>query len=129
MSAGVRPACAKARGPVQAVAEWVMSMSPPDWPLTEADMARTCTRGCFKPLARSGCTSTTAPPPSVTTQQSARRSGSATRGEASTSSTVITWRSSAFGLCCAWCDMATLIQASCSAVVPKSCMWRMAHMA
>ena len=35
----------------------------------------------------------------------------------------------ACGLYCAWCEAATLIQASCSLVVPYSCMWRMAHMA
>jgi hypothetical protein len=34
----------------------------------------------------------------------------------------------ACGLCCAWCEAATLIQASCSLVVPNSCMWRMATM-
>ena len=69
-----------------------------------------------------------APPPSVMTQQSSRCSGSATIGEFTTSSTVTTSRSMACGLCCAWCEAATLIQASCSDVVPNSCMWRIAHM-
>ncbi|MCY1250578.1 hypothetical protein D9M72_642290 [compost metagenome] len=32
----------------------------------------------------------------------------------------------AWGLCCAWAAAATLIQASCSEVVPNSCMWRAA---
>ena len=70
-----------------------------------------------------------APPPSVTTQQSSRCSGSAIMGEASTSATVTTSRSMAWGLCCAWWLAATLIHASCSEVVPNSCMWRAAHIA
>ena len=56
-----------------------------------------------------------APPPSLITQQSSRCSGSAIIGELTTSSTVTTSRSIACGLCCAWCEAATLIQASCSA--------------
>ena len=35
----------------------------------------------------------------------------------------------ACGLCWAWCEAATLIQASCSLVVPYWCMWRIAHIA
>ena len=35
----------------------------------------------------------------------------------------------ACGLCCAWCDAATLTQASWALVVPNWCMWRMAAMA
>ena len=70
-----------------------------------------------------------APPPSLMTQQSSRCSGSAIIGELTTSSTVTTSRSIACGLCCAWCEAATLIQASCSLVVPYSCMWRIAAIA
>ncbi len=35
----------------------------------------------------------------------------------------------AWGLCCAWCEAATLIQASCSAVVPYWNIWRIATIA
>ena len=79
--------------------------------------------------ATSGLTTTMAPPPSVITQQSRRCSGSEIIGELTTSSTVTTSRSRAWGLCCAWCEAATLIQASCSLVVPYSCMCRIAAMA
>ena len=70
-----------------------------------------------------------APPPSVMTQQSRRWSGSEIIGELTTSATVTTSRSRASGLCCAWCEAATLIQASCSLVVPYWCMCRIAAMA
>jgi hypothetical protein len=63
------------------------------------------------------------------TQQSSRCSGSAIIGEPTTSFTVTTSRTIACGLCCAWCDAATRIHASCSLVVPCSCMWRMAAIA
>ena len=46
-----------------------------------------------------GMATGTAPPPSVITQQSSRCSGSAIIGELTTSSTVTTSRSSAWGLC------------------------------
>jgi hypothetical protein len=85
--------------------------------------------GRFKLRAISGFTTTSAPPPSVMTQQSSRCSGLAMIGERTTSSTVTTSRSSACSLCCACCEAATLIQASCSLVVPYSCMWRCAHIA
>src|SRR5882724_8753112 len=49
-------------------------------------------------LAISGLTTTRAPPPSVMTQQSSRCKGSATIGELTTSSTVVTFRSNASGL-------------------------------
>src|ERR1700723_977583 len=68
------------------------------------------------------------PPPSVTTQQSMRCNGSAIIGELSTSSTVTTSGNIACGLYCAWWEAATLIQASCSLVVPNSCICRRAHM-
>ena len=50
-------------------------------------------------------------------------------GELTTSSTVTTSRSSAWGLCWACWEAATLIQASCALVVPYWCMWRMAAIA
>src|SRR2546422_577017 len=67
---------------------------------------------------------TGAPPPSVLMQQSSRCSGSEIIGELSTSSTVTAYGNIAFGLCWAWVDAATLIQASCSLVVPYSYMCR-----
>src|SRR3982750_1775158 len=87
------------------------------------------TLGRLSLAAISGATTTIAPPPSVMTQQSSRCSGSEMIGEFTTSSTVTTSFSSACGLYCAWCEAATLIQASCSEVVPNSYMWRIAHMA
>jgi hypothetical protein len=87
------------------------------------------TSGRFRLLATSGEVTITAPPPSLITQQSSRCSGSVTIGEFTTSSTVTTFFSIACGLCWAWCEAATLIQASCSLVVPNSYMWRVAHMA
>jgi hypothetical protein len=63
------------------------------------------------------------------TQQSRRCSGVETIGEFTTSSTVTTSRSMACGLYWACVLAATLIQASCSLVVPYSYMWRAAHMA
>ena len=105
------------------------SILPPIWCFGASPAPRTLTRGRDSRLATSGLTTTSAPPPSVITQQSRRCSGSAIIGELTTSSTVTTSRSSACGLCWAWWDAATLIQASCWLVVPYSCMWRMAHMA
>ena len=46
----------------------------------------------------------------------------------STCSTVTTSRRKACSFHWAWVLAATLIQASCSLVVPYSYMWRMAHM-
>src|ERR1700710_2613292 len=89
----------------------------------------TLTSGRFRLLAISGFVRIRAPPPSEMTQQSSRCSGVETIGELTTSSTVTTSRSIALGLYCAWVDAATLIQASCSEVVPNSYMWRWAHMA
>src|SRR5205814_3469057 len=79
--------------------------------------------------ATSGLTTISAPPPSVTTQQSSRCNGSHIIGDASTSSTETLLRSSAWGLYWAWCEAATLTQASCSLVVPNSYMCRIAHIA
>src|SRR4029450_1969885 len=62
----------------------------------------------------------------VMAQTWSRCSGSEIIGELMTSSTVTTSRKSAFGLCCACCEAATLIQASCALVVPYWCMCRMA---
>src|SRR5690242_2491913 len=80
-------------------------------------------------FAISGRATITAPPPSLITQQSSRWRGSEIIGEPTTSATVTTSRSIACGLCWAWCEAATLIQASCSLVVPNSCMCRMAAIA
>src|SRR5438132_310421 len=65
-----------------------------------------------------GLATTRAPPRSVMTQESSRCSGSEIIGELTTSSTVTTSRSRACELCWAWCEAATLIQASCALVVP-----------
>ena len=102
---------------------------PPIWVFTNSPAPISLTLGRLSLAAISGATTTMAPPPSVMTQQSSRCSGSEIIGEFTTSSTVTTSRNSACSLYCAWCEAATLIQASCSAVVPNSYMWRMAHMA
>jgi hypothetical protein len=69
---------------------------------------------------------TQAAPPSEITQQSRTWSGSATSRDESTSSTVIGSRCWAWGLCAAWARIVTAISASCSEVVPYSCMCRCA---
>ena len=70
---------------------------------------------------------TSAPPPSVTRQQSRTPSGSQTRGAASTSSIVSVVARPRAGRCAAaHCRAATATSASCSGVVPNSCMWRAA---
>jgi hypothetical protein len=104
-------------------------MRPPIWSFVASPAPSRRTRGRCRRFATSGCTTTSAPPPSVMTQQSSRCRGSAIIGDATTSSTVTTSRSRACGLCCAWCEAATLIHASCSLVVPNSCMCRIAHIA
>ena len=102
---------------------------PPIWVFTNSPAPISLTLGRLSLAAISGATTTMAPPPSVMTQQSSRCSGSEIIGEFTTCSTVTTSRSNACSLYCAWCEAATLIQASCSAVVPNSYMWRVAHMA
>src|SRR5260370_208940 len=87
------------------------------------------TLGRFRLFATSGPATMIAPPPSLMTQQSSRCSGSAIIGELTTSSTGTTARSIACGLCCAWGEAATLIQASCSLLVAYCCMDRHAHIA
>jgi hypothetical protein len=67
-----------------------------------------------------------APPPSEIMQQSSRWSGDEIMREASTSSTVIGSRYFALGLSPACRRMVTAISASCSLVVPYSCMCRCA---
>ena len=59
-------------------------------------------------------------------QQSSRCSGVAIIGEASTSATSIGSRKRASGLFAALARHCTAICASCSGVVPNSCMWRVA---
>src|ERR1035437_1406648 len=129
MSADATCASAYAWPPEARPPEYVKSKRPPLWCLTVSPAPLILTSGRRSDFAISGRATINAPPPSVMTQQSRRCRGSATIGEASTSLTVSTSRSSAFGLCCAWWEAATLIQASCSLVVPYSYMWRMAHMA
>ena len=70
-----------------------------------------------------------APPPSEITQQSSLCNGSAIMRELRTSSTVIGSRYCASGLRPANSRTPTAISASCSDVVPYSCMWRRAAMA
>ena len=64
----------------------------------------------------------TAPPASVTRQQSSRWNGQAISRELSTSSMVIGSRIAAFGFIAAHLRVATATSASCSLVVPNSCM-------
>ncbi len=129
MSCGVTPASSNAALPDQAAPEKVRSTSPPDCPFTASPAPMTPTSGRARLFATSARVNTNAPPPSLITQQSSRCSGSATMGELSTSSTVTSSRSMACGLCRAWWEAATLTQASCSLVVPNSCMCRIAHIA
>ena len=72
---------------------------------------------------------TSAPPPSLMMQQSSRCSGDEMIREASTSSTVIGSRYLAAGFIEACRRIVTAISASCSEVVPYSCMWRCATIA
>src|SRR6266849_7146769 len=118
MSDGVTPASAKARGPDQVAPEEATSTLPPMVCFVAYPAPRTRTAGLRSARAISERVTTTAPPPSVITQQSSRCSGSAIRGDSTTSLTVTTFRSGACGLCCACWDAATLIQANCSLVVP-----------
>ena len=76
--------------------------------------------------ARSAEVTTTAPPASVTRQQSSRWSGHEIMRDASTSSTVSGSRIMARGFSCAHFRVATATSASCSLVVPNSCMCRAA---
>ena len=101
---------------------------PPRGPFGASPAPSTRTFGRFSDLATSGEVTISAPPPSVTTQQSSRCSGSAIIRELTTSSTVTTSFRKACSFHWAWWLAATLIQASCSLVVPYSYMWRMAHM-
>jgi hypothetical protein len=76
--------------------------------------------------ARSVRTTSSAPPPSVTRQQSRTVSGELTMRLASTSSMLSGPRSKAPGCSRAHARAATATSASCSRVVPNSCMWRAA---
>ena len=85
---------------------------------------RTTAGGRGRVRARSSEQSTSAPPPSVTRQQSRTWSGSQTRGEPSTPATSSGSRDQAAGLRPAQARAATATSASCSDVVPNSCMCR-----
>ncbi len=67
-----------------------------------------------------------APPPSVTRQQSRTVSGELSMRLLRTSSMLSGPRSKAFGFRRAHARAATATSASCSRVVPNSCMWRAA---
>ncbi|CFW48044.1 Uncharacterised protein [Bordetella pertussis] len=94
MSAGARPAIAKARGPDSvAGVERSGAICESCVRAVAAPKPDSSTGFWRKSCARSALVITTAPPPSVTTQQSSLCSGEAIMGEASTSSTVIGVRS------------------------------------
>ena len=76
--------------------------------------------------ARSVRVTTSAPPPSVTRQQSRTVSGELTIRLPSTSSMLSGSRANASGCRRAHARAATATSASCSRVVPYSCMWRAA---
>src|SRR6218665_2827504 len=77
-------------------------------------------------LARSRAVTMNAPPASEIRQQSSRRSGSAMGLEAATSASVNGLRIWAFGCRLACRRLVTATAASCSGVLPNSCMWRRA---
>jgi hypothetical protein len=86
----------------------------------------TYTGGLRRALARSALVTMNAPAPSVTRQQSSLCNGDATISDASTSSTVSGSRLLARGFNEAHSRVRTAIVASCSGVVPKVAMWRLA---
>lgn len=77
----------------------------------------------------SSAASSTAQPPSLRMQQCSLVNGSAITGPSSTSSTVIGSRNIASGLAAAFARAWTATEASCSSVVPYSCIWRRAAIA
>ena len=79
--------------------------------------------------ARCGVVMTIAPPPSVTRQQSRTVNGSLILRAFSTPSMVSGFFSQAAGFSSAQSRAATATSASCSRVVPNSCMWRDAAIA
>ncbi|WP_372505912.1 hypothetical protein [Actinomadura madurae] len=85
---------------------------------------RIATGGRFAARARSAVVTTTAPPPSVIGQQSSFLSGPQILSEARTSSIVSGPRRHALGFRRAHSRPVTATEASCSSVVPYSCMWR-----
>lgn len=89
----------------------------------------THTGGFAQSRTRSSATSSTAAPPSERMQQCSFVKGSAIIGPSSTSSTVIGSRNMAPGLRDAFARAWTATWASCSRVVPYSCMWRRAAIA
>ena len=84
----------------------------------------TGTGGRFRSRARSGEVRITAPPPSVTRQQSRTVKGSLIGREFRTSSIESGSRRKASGFMAAQPRAAVATSASCSRVVPYSCMWR-----
>jgi hypothetical protein len=137
ISSGFTPAWPKAAGALCAPA--LVVMSPPFSRYFVASPLPMIQTGFFlRSRATSGATKIAAPPPSETMQHSNRWSGSAMMRDSRTSFTVISstltnWRSvmalTASGLRMAWWRVATEICASCSEVVPYSCMWRWATIA
>ena len=129
-SAGVMPASANAFGPLTAAAVRVMSaIALIEWCVLPPAAPRTYTGRCARSRARSSVVRMRQQPPSEITQQSSLCSGSATSFDDSTSSTVIGSRYIAFGLRVACSRVCTAIDASCSGLVPYSCMWRCAAIA
>ena len=100
-----------------------------EWCVVPPAAPRTYTGRCARSRARSSVVRMMQQPPSEITQQSSLCSGSATSFEPSTSSTVIGSRYIAFGLRAACSRVCTEIDASCSGVVPYSCMCRCAAIA
>lgn len=90
---------------------------------------RTHTGAFAQSVTYSSATSSTAQPPSLRMQQCSLVNGSAIIGPPSTSSTVIGSRYRASGLWAAFALAWTATEASCSSVVPYSCMWRRAAIA
>ena len=137
ISSGDTPACAKAAGALCAPA--LVVMSPPFSRYLVASPLPMIQTGFLRmPRATSAETNTAAPPPSEIMQHSSRCSGSATTRDSSTSSTLISSiltncksviALTASGLRIACLRVATEIWASCSVVVPYSCMWRWATIA
>ena len=123
MSSGVTPAWANASAPLATAADDVKSGH---WLMFQCVCApaapSTYTGGWRRSRARSAVVRTTAPPPSEITQQSSLCSGSAIMRELTTSSTLRGSRYIALGFSRAYSRTPTAISASCSDVVPNSCM-------
>ena len=130
MSAGVTPARRKACSPERTQGDSVKSVHSlmVVWEMA-SPVPRIHTGALAQSRARSSLASITEPPPSERRQQCSLVKGSAIIGELCTSSMVISSRYMASGFSEALYRVETAISASCSMVVPYSCMWRMAAMA